>query len=278
MVLSVIKLMETDMQAQKYMNVVTHVDNDAIIEAKLNERFEMLDLLTRSITDGTSRAMIVSGPPGLGKSHTVEEVLSSWGEEDVDFTIVKGYVRPTGLIKMLYRYRAKNRVIVFDDADAIFFDDTSLNLLKAVCDTTERRRVSYLSEAILLDEETSERIPSSFDFDGGIVFITNYDFDDMIDRKHKLAGHLSALVSRAHYVDLAMKTKRDYIVRIKSVIKRGMLSNLSVSDREEVIEFIEENADYLRELSLRMAIKIGNLASSRSDWKRMARVTCLRHA
>lgn len=272
-----IKHMETDMLAHKFIDAVTHVDSDSVIEAKLNERFEMLDLLTRSIIDGTSRAMIVSGPPGLGKSYTVEDVLSSWGEEDTDFTIVKGYVRPTGLIKTLYRHRAKNQVIVFDDADAIFFDDTSLNLLKAVCDTTERRRVSYLSEAILIDEETSERIPSSFDFDGGIIFITNYDFDDMIDRRHKLAGHLAALVSRAHYIDLAMKTKRDYIVRIKSVIKKGMLNNLSNQDKREVIDFIEEHSDNLRELSLRMAIKIGNLAATRSDWKRMARVTCLRH-
>ena len=136
---------------------------------------------------------------------------------------MKGYVRATGLVKLLYQYRNAGQVIVFDDADAIFFDDVSLNLLKAVCDTTETRRVSWLSEGSLVDEETAVRIPRNFEFKGTIIFISNYDFDAMIDRGHKLAPHLAALVSRAHYIDLAMKSRRDYLVRIRQVIEEGLL-------------------------------------------------------
>jgi len=251
------------------------IETEEQIEQRLAERFEILDILTEACTVGNARALIVSGPAGLGKSFTVERRLADWDPNEVNHTVIKGYVRATGLVKTLYRYREAGQVIVFDDADAIFFDDVSLNLLKAVCDTTERRRVSWLSEGSLIDEESAERLPRSFDFDGTIIFITNYDMDAMIDRGHKLAPHLQALVSRAHYIDLAMKTRRDYLVRIRQVIKQGLLNGLTPVQRDDVVEFIEQNHESLRELSLRMAIKLGSLRRDGADrWERLARITC----
>lgn len=252
------------------------VETDAEIDARIAERFEILDVMAEACTLGNSRALIVSGPAGLGKSFTIEKRLADWDPNEVNHTIVKGYVRATGLVKLLYQYREAGQVIVFDDADSIFFDDVSLNLLKAVCDTTERRRVSWLSEGKLVDDETAELIPRSFDFNGTIIFISNYDFDAMIDRGHKLAPHLAALVSRAHYVDLAMKSRRDYLVRIRQVIRAGMLGDLGVRERAEVIAFIERHHESLRELSLRMAIKIGALRKQGGNWEKVARITCCR--
>ena len=249
-------------------------ETDEEISARIADRFDILDVLTEACVCGNARALIVSGPAGLGKSYTVEKRLREWDPSEVNHTIVKGYVRATGLVKLLYQFREANQVIVFDDADAIFFDDVSLNLLKAVCDTTEQRRVSWLSEGALIDEETAVRIPRQFEFNGTIIFISNYDFDAMIDRGHKLAPHLQALVSRAHYIDLAMKSRRDYLVRIRQVIADGLLSDLSFQARAEVITFIEKNADSLRELSLRMALKLGSLALQGGNWERIARITC----
>ena len=249
-------------------------ETDAQVEARIGERFEILDVLTEACLVGNSRAMIASGPAGLGKSYTVEKRLSDWDPSETCHTIVKGYVRATGLVKLLYQFRHKNNVIVFDDADAIFFDDVSLNLLKAVCDTTERRRVSWLSEGKLVDDDSAELIPRSFDFEGSIIFITNYDFDAMIDKGHKLAPHLAALVSRAHYIDLAMKSRRDYLVRIRQVIKQGLLSHLTEDQRRDVVAFIETTHEKLRELSLRVAIKLGGLRKQGGDWQKIARITC----
>jgi hypothetical protein len=251
-------------------------ETDAEIDARIAERFEILDVMAEACTLGNSRALIVSGPAGLGKSFTIEKRLAEWDPNELNHTIVKGYARATGLIKLLYQYREAGQVIVFDDADAIFFDDVSLNLLKAVCDTTERRRVSWLSEGKLIDDESSELIPRSFDFNGSIVFITNYDFDAMIDKGHKLAPHLAALVSRAHYVDLSMRSRRDYLVRIRQVIRDGLLGDLGIRERAEVITFIEKNHASLRELSLRMAIKIGALRKQGKNWEKVARITCCR--
>jgi hypothetical protein len=128
----------------------------------------------------------------------------------------------------------------------------------------------------LVDEETADLIPRSFDFNGSVIFISNYDFDAMIDRGHKLAPHLQALVSRAHYVDLAMKSRRDYLVRIRQVIRQGLLNDLSFEARSDVITFIEQNHEKLRELSLRMALKIGALRKQGGNWLRVATVTCCR--
>lgn len=259
------------------VNLPVSNETDEQIAARLAERFEILDILAEACTLGNARALLVTGPAGLGKSYTIEQRLADWDPNELNHTIVKGYVRPTGLVKLLFQYREEGQVIVFDDADSIFFDDVSLNLLKSVCDTTEKRRVSWLSEGTLVDEETAVRIPRSFDFNGTIIFISNYDFDAMIDRGHKLAPHLQALVSRAHYIDLAMKTRRDYLVRIKQVIKQGLLKELTESQRNDVIAFVNENHERLRELSLRMALKIGSLRKQGGNWQRIANITCCKN-
>lgn len=260
----------------RVINVVP-METDEQIDKRIAERFDVLDLMTQATINGDSRAMVVSGPPGLGKSYTVESALSQFDPNEEIHTIIKGYVRATGLIKLLYRYRHRNNVIVFDDADSIFFDDTSLNLIKAVCDTTERRVVSYLAESKLIDDETAELIPHRFEFNGSIVFITNYDFDEMIERGHKLAPHFQALLSRAHYIDLTMKTRRDYIVRIRQVVKQGLLkdSGLNWAEQVQVISFIEDNQEKLRELSLRIVLKVASIfKSTPSNWQKIAKITC----
>jgi hypothetical protein len=249
-------------------------ETDEQVDARLKERFDILSQLTEACIKGYARALIISGPPGLGKSYTVEQKLS--GCDSSNYTIIKGFVRATGLIKTLYHYREKGNVIVFDDSDSIFFDDTSLNILKTVCDTTKKRVVSWLSESSLVDEESAEKIPRSFEFNGTVIFISNYDFDMMIDRGHKLAPHLQAMISRSHYIDLTLKTKRDYLLRIRQVIKQGLLSDMTEIEQDDIVNYIENNAGKLRELSLRMVIKIASIRRTSSNWQQVANVTCCR--
>lgn len=261
---------------EKITNVV-NLESDDQIDARIAERFEVLDIMSNAIINGDSRAMVVSGPAGLGKSFTVEKALESFDPTGEAYTIVKGYARATGLLKLLWRFRHSNNVIVFDDADSIFFDDVSLNMIKAVCDTTERRVVSYLSEAKIIDDETAELIPHQFQFNGSIIFITNYDFDEMIDRGHRLAPHFQALLSRAHYIDLTMKTRRDYMIRIRQVVKQGLLSSsgLNWAEQSQVLSFVEQNQDNLRELSLRIVIKVASIMKSTpNNWRKIAKITC----
>jgi hypothetical protein len=268
---------------QQALSVVINktVESDEQISTRLRERFSILDTLVNGAIFGDMRSVIISGPPGLGKSFSVEKILQDFDPSQQNHTIIKGYVRATGLFKTLYQYRESNQTIVFDDADSIFFDDVCLNLLKSVCDSTENRRVSYLAETNMVDETTATKVPRSFDFNGTIIFITNLDFEEMVMKSHKLAPHLQALMSRSHYIDLAMKTKRDYFVRIKQVVDQGMLASkgLNGQEVEEVVSFVEDNINRLRELSLRMVIKISHLRKTDPvNWMRVTAVTCFKNS
>jgi hypothetical protein len=233
-----------------------------------------VETMAAATMEAKNASLIVSGPAGVGKSYSIEKMLQSAPRS----TMIKGFVRPTGLYKTLYEYRDPGCVIVFDDADSIFQDDVALNLLKAACDTTEKRVLHWLTETRMEDED-GDRMPRSFEFQGSIVFITNYDFDDLIRRGSKLAPHLEAMISRSHYIDLAMKTTLDYIVRIKQVLKNGMLQSQGFTKDEELIliNFIEENQTKLRELSLRMVLKLSNLMRiDRNNWQDLAKTTAFK--
>ena len=254
----------------------------AEIESKLADRFEALAIMSEATGKGINRSLIVSGPAGLGKSFTVEAKLAELEQKGHSVTYIKGYVRPLALYKLLYETRHPNSVLVFDDSDSVFYDDVSMNLLKGACDSTERRVLHWLSKSIEKEEdEEGESIPEKFEFQGSIIFITNYDFDAMIESGNKLAPHFQALVSRSHYLDLAMKTKMDYIVRIRQVVRGGMLRDRGFNAAEQtmILEFIENNMERLRELSLRMVVKISGLYKmDKSNWQKLAKQTCFRNA
>ena len=254
-------------------------ETDAQREVKISKRFRVLKTLASACVSGQARALIVSGPAGLSKSYTIEQILQKHDPAEKVWTIVKGYVRATGLYQLLYQHRFPGQVLVFDDADSIFTGsdaEVSINMLKAVLDTCERRRVSYHAQTELYDG--SDKIPETFDFEGTCIFITNYDFDEQIAMDKKLSPHLAALQSRSHYIDLAMKDERDFLVRIRQVCKEDKMlrqQGLTAAEEKDVLDFLEKNYQRCRELSLRTALKLGALRKHDKNWRETAEVTCL---
>lgn len=259
--------------------VPVKVETEAEIYQKLTDRFAAMETLAEATATGKNRSLIISGPAGLGKSFGVMKIVESLESKGYRPVVIRGFVRPTGLYKTLYDFKDKNCVVVFDDADSVFGDDVSLNILKTACDMTKKRQLSWLTETRMEDEE-GEKLPRRFDFEGSIIFITNYDFDAMIAGGTKLAPHFEAMISRSHYLDLAMKTKMDYIVRLKQVIReKGMLERegFSKTQQETLIDFIVTQQDTLRELSLRMVLKLaGLMRMNPAGWEKLAKVTCMR--
>jgi hypothetical protein len=227
--------------------------------------------------------MIVSGPPGVGKSFGVEQEIDKATMFDklagkrLRAEVVKGSATPIGLYQTLYKYSDPNCVIVFDDCDSILLDDVALNLLKGALDSGKKRKISWLSESSSLRREG---IPDSFEFKGSAIFITNLKFDKM--KSQKLKDHLDALQSRCHYLDLTLDTMRDKILRIKQIAKDGVLFadyDFDTCVQDEIIDFMDANQNRLREMSLRMAIKIADLRKmSVGNWKRLAETTCMKAA
>lgn len=259
----------------EYIKVEEPVESERDIEKRITTRFNALDIMARATAKGINRALIVSGPAGLGKTVGVERAAQ---EIAGDFEHIKGYIRPTGLYKMLYKNRHKGSLLILDDLDSLFSEETSLNILKSACDSNDVRKISWLSNTVMEDED-GEEIPSSFIFEGSIIFITNIDFQQQIDRGSKMAPHFEALISRSHVLDLGIKNKRDYIVRIKQVLRAGMLDDvLAADDKTEIVAFIEDNMDHMRELSLRMVKKLADLMlMDRAGWKDLAAITCMKN-
>lgn len=258
------------------------VETDEEVMARIADRFSILHEMTIATIENDVRAMIVTGPPGVGKSFGIEQELDKANifhklrGPDVKprFEIMKGTASAIGLYQALYNYSDKGSVIVFDDCDSVLFDELSLNILKAALDSGKRRRISWNSESNVLEREG---IPKSFDFKGSVIFITNLNFDDV--RSRKLKDHLAALQSRCHYLDLSLDTERDKLLRIKQIAATGELFsnyNLTTEQEQEIIDFMDTHKGKLRELSLRMALKIADLVSlSKDRWQLLTQSTCM---
>ena len=249
---------------------------------RMRERFQMLEDMTKACKKGDVRAMIVSGPPGVGKSFGVEKVL---GKHDLladiagdskfkKYEVVKGAMSAIGLYCKLFQYADKDNVIVFDDCDSVLLDDLSLNILKAALDSKKNRRIHWNTDSFKL---RNEGVPDSFEFKGSAIFITNIKFDNV--KSKKLRDHLEALESRCHYIDLTIDTEREKMLRIKQITNDGMLDayELSKDVVEEIVDFIDINKKRLRELSLRTVLKVADLAKAFPDrWEAMAENTVMK--
>ena len=259
-------------------------ETDDEIMQRLAERFEILEDMTRAVKKGDVRAMIVTGPPGVGKSFGVEKVLARHDvfadvandEKLRKYEVVKGAMSAIGLYSKLYEFSEKKCILVFDDCDSVLLDDLSLNILKAALDSSKKRMIHWNTDSRLL---RSEGVPNSFEFKGGAIFITNIKFDHV--KSKKLRDHLEALESRCHYLDLTIDTEREKLLRIEQVVTEcGMLDKYEFEDYQklEVLDFVKANVPRLRELSLRTVLKVADLKHGFPDkWKAVAEVTCMRN-
>jgi hypothetical protein len=259
------------------------VETDEEVMERIGSRFDILDQMTKATIAGDVRAMIVVGPPGVGKSFGVEKQLEHSGLFDqlsgrrVKYEVIKGAMTPIGLYCTLYKHSDKNNVIVFDDCDSVFQDDLSLNILKAALDSGKKRRIYWNSDSAMLRREG---VPDMFDFKGSCIFITNLQFQNL--KSKKLQDHLEALQSRCHFIDLTLNTLRDRFLRIKQIYRKGELFadyDFTQEQGDEVINFMEANQTRLREISLRMALKIADLTKvSANNWKALASTTCMKNS
>ena len=262
--------------------VPSREESDEEVIERMRERFGMLEDMTKAAKRGDVRAMIVTGPPGVGKSFGVEKVL---GKHDLladiagdsklkKYEVVKGAMSAIGLYAKLYQYADKDNVIVFDDCDSVLLDDLSLNILKAALDSKKSRTIHWNTDSRLL---ANEGIPNSFQFKGSAIFITNIKFDNV--KSKKLRDHLEALESRCHYIDLTIDTEREKMLRIKQIIGDGMLEEYDFDEemQQEIYDFIDGNRARLREISLRTVLKVADLVRAFPDrWEAMAENTVMK--
>ena len=281
-----IRVMGTDAYTPTTGDTVMHMaeaakaETDEEIKDRLRKRFKILTDMTQAAKEGNVRAVIVSGPPGVGKSFGVEaqlaksDLFTTISNRPPKYEVVKGAMSALGLYCKLYKFSEPGNVIVFDDCDSILFDDLSLNILKAALDTSKKRYISWNTDSRVLRDEG---IPDRFEFKAAAIFISNIKFDNV--KSKRLKDHLEALESRSHYVDLTIDSEREKMLRIRQIVEDGMLRdyNLEPEEQEEILQFIDDNKKRLREMSLRTVLKMADLKKSFKDkWTEYAAVTCMK--
>lgn len=238
-------------------------ETDEEVDARIATRYATFERMAARVAKGTCRSLIVSGAPGLGKSFTVLQALA---EADTDHEVIRGSISAVGLYVALWNNRETGQVLVLDDCDAVFQDDTALNLLKAVLETGKRRRVSWKKQAAWLAELGIE---DQFDFQGGVVFLSNIPFAKRIASGSPIGKHLEALIDRSLYLSLGVQGEREIVARIRQVAP-ALLADAGLTDDEtsEVLGFIAENAGRFHTLSLRLVSQAAELMQADpSNWR-----------
>lgn len=258
--------------------------SDEQISERIQKRFDVMNRMVHGMIDGKIRSLIVYGAPGIGKTYDIEQALEkAKHERGIEYTMIKGTASAPGLYQALYRAR-NGGVVVLDDCDSVLDDIQTFNILKTALDTTGTRLVSWRKQSSWVYEanstddevvEVGERVPNEFEYDGGIIFITNIDFNEKIARETRMSPHFSALMSRSLYLDLTLKSHRARMIRIQKVFVNSMskIENLNEEQTQELLAFVTENANEFTELSLRCVKHICHLYKMGEGWQEMVRLT-----
>jgi hypothetical protein len=228
----------------------------------INERFDFIEKFVRMVARGVSNSLIVAGPGGLGKTHTVTDTLHKMGKRELgigdtegDYIVVKGFSTAKALYRTLYENNGMT--IIFDDTDAIMKDPIGANILKAALDSYDQRVISWNAEF-----SEREELPNRFEFVGRVIFITNMSLDKVPQ----------ALISRSLKCDVSM-TIDEKIERIATVVMAdNFMPSIDIEVKQDVIAFIRENANQFTDLNIRSAMNIAKIRYEMADegWERMA--------
>ncbi|WEM33546.1 thioredoxin [Escherichia phage EJP2] len=240
------------------------------IEKNFNSMMAALECLLDTQANSIN-SLIVSGKGGVGKTYNVDKRLQQADNNyEIDYKKISGKVTTMGLYEALYHSRHAASVLLLDDVD-IFGDETNIDLLKAVLDTSDKRVVSYATSGKHLD---AMGIPKQFEFRGKVIFLTNKNLSQIAKGKSSLAPHIDALITRSIFVDLQLFSNEEVMIHIENVMsKTNILENQFVSPEGagHILNFMLKNEDRLRSPSLRMPVLIAGLYNKFPfDWESMA--------
>lgn len=246
-------------------DVTAEVETDSQSQWPINQRFDFVTQLVDMVARNRAVSLIVTGPGGLGKTHTVRAALESAGLKDASgfdaevaensFKVIKGYSTAKGLYRELFWN--KDSVIVFDDTDSILKDPVALNLLKGALDSYDRRIISW--NADMKDDD----LPRSFQFNGRIVFISNLKRDQLDN----------ALKTRAYVVDLAMNTQQKIERMAVLAADESFMPRYSVKYKQDALALIQELGDRAKEVSLRTLQAVTRIRAAGGNWRALAEYT-----
>lgn len=233
----------------------------------LEENYANVEKYIQGICKGEFRSVIVNGPPGVGKSYSVEKYLQQYAEADT-YKVAAGHMTPLSLYGNLYQYRNVGDVLVLDDIDSVFEKLEGINLLKAAMDTKPVRQINWESSSAVV---VNLGLPSHFEFKGSVVLISNIGF---VRKKGKMQEHLEALKDRSYSLHISSNTKEELYQQVCfMVIKKNLLREFDIDAEQQskILDYIGMNLDKINKISLRLAMKLASLMKANpTEWESMA--------
>jgi len=242
------------------------MDFENIDYSELEKNYLATDAYIKNVSAGIFRSLIINGPPGVGKTHAVEKCLKTYSINN--YKMITGQMTPLSLYGHLYHNREAKKVLVLDDIDSVFKKLEGVNILKAAMDTKPKRTISWASPTHLLN---AAGIPEYFDYFGGVILISNIGFEL---KTNQMSAHLSALKDRSYTISVTDRSNDALIKHVSfMVMKHDLLAdfNLSISEKNELLNYMNDNISRLHTISLRVAVKLAMLMSvDKANWKQLA--------
>lgn len=227
---------------------IEQIEDEFEERATPEERFSDMEAYVRMVCNGVQPSLLVCGAPGVGKSYRILKQVEKRHTLGDDYFLVKGKLTPQKLYQILFEYHEEGCIVVMDDADDIIKDDTSINLIKAATDSSEKRIVTYgTSRPPVADEDmvllhpdwpwgsytvggkTVPTYPVSFEFKGSIIIISNMRAG-MID---------TAIRNRAFVCDLDFTTD-EVLGILRDLLPIIMPGKLGNEAKLKAFEFLQE--------------------------------------
>lgn len=242
-----------------------------------------------------NNALLITGQGGVGKSYNVNRILKTFGTEGRDYVIMKGASSTVSMYQFLYENY--NKIVVFDDCDSVLTNDDALNILKGALDSGRSRRISYNKNKSNIvntfdckdhdeiekrleewsdDNDGKVAIPSTFEFKGGVIFISNLSAEKMSQ------GKAAALLTRCMCVDIKLMAS-EVILRMESCLPHIKVYDMDGRDitneeiKKETFDWISSD-EYLndprikdKEISFRLFNKVYMYRYARlGNWKELS--------
>ena len=215
----------------------------------IKARFKYLRQIVAMVANNHAVSAIISGPGGLGKTHTVTETLDNLGfVEGYDYHLVKGFTSARALYETLHDNNGL--LTVFDDCDSALENHISACILKGALDTAPIRRINWLVKT----NAKNSQYPLGFNYVGRIIFVTN-------KLVHELDGPLR---TRSMIVDFQM-TRAEILDWMEHALPD--YKGYHMAEKKTAMAFIRRVSPDVRELSLRtllMVLKI--MRAHPADW------------
>jgi hypothetical protein len=208
------------------------------MESKISTYKELTRLVNYFASEGLN--IIVVGAPGLSKTTIIEQAVGDLGRK------LDGNVTAFELYKLLYRHR--DELIILDDIDSLYNNQSAVRLLKQACQTTDAKTVSWFSKAPDIGDG-ADQVPATFETTSRFIIIAN-----------------------------EWKTKNQ---NVSAIVDRGVLLRFEPSAQEvhryvsgwfqddDVLRFIELLLPAATAVSARVYIQASHLRRAGLPWQEM---------